>query len=294
MRRAPIAGLGDDRRVVDFIATQAARPAGKATSADAAAQRPGGTDMNDGPPSSETGPRAGVQTLFIFPHAGGSASAYKPFARAFSMDAKRIAVQYPGRADRHDVPDLTSLSALADDIYAMLAPQIPEAPVAFFGHSMGGSIAFDIAHRLEEAGKPIAALFVSASPAPGHAGYEHLHQGSDDELLKMVATMTGTDAEFVGGQFGATVLKTLRNYGAITSYSCPPGTTVSCPIYAYAAADDAAVTYESMSAWSDFTTADFAIRTVAGNHFYITEHVREVVADIEHRISEYGDGGPGS
>jgi surfactin synthase thioesterase subunit len=244
--------------------------------------------MNDGPPSSRTGRPTGVQTLFIFPHAGGSATTYVPFARAFSTSAKRIAVRYPGRAGRHDVPDLTSISALADDIYTMLAPKIPETRVAFFGHSMGGLIAFDIAHRLEEAGKPIAALFVSASPAPGHGGYEHLHQGSDDELLKMVATMTGTDSQFVGGQFGATVLKTLRSYGAITSYSCPPGTTVSCPIYAYAAADDAAVTYDSVSAWAGFTTADFSIRTVAGDHFYITEHVREVVSDIEHRFAECG------
>ncbi|MFS0896201.1 thioesterase II family protein [Mycolicibacterium litorale] len=243
--------------------------------------------MNSHPPSHATAPSA-VETLFIFPHAGGSAVGYKPFARAFSMDAKRIAVQYPGRVGGHDVPDLASITALADDVYPMLRPSIAGSRVAFFGHSMGGLLAFDIARRLEQDGNPIAALFVSASPAPGHGGYEHLHQGSDDELLEMVATMTGTDSRFVGGQFGATVLKTLRNYGAITSYSCPPGTTLSCPVYAYAAADDAAVGYDSVCAWSEFTTGDFAVRTVAGDHFYITEHVDEVVADIETRIAACG------
>lgn len=240
--------------------------------------------MNSATPLSATAPAA-VETLFIFPHAGGSAAGYKPFARAFTMDAKRIAVQYPGRAGRHDVPDLASISALADDIYPLLRPTITGSRVAFFGHSMGGLLAFDIARRLERDGDCPAALFVSASPAPGHGGYEQLHQGSDDELLEMVASMTGTDSRFVGGEFGATVLKTLRNYGAITSYSCPPGTTVSCPVYAYAAADDAAVTYESMRAWSDFTTDDFALRTVAGDHFFITEHVDEIVADIEARLT---------
>jgi surfactin synthase thioesterase subunit len=196
-------------------------------------------------------------------------------------------VQYPGRAGGHDVPDLASITALADDIYPMLRPTVTGARVAFFGHSMGGLIAFDIARRLERDGDSIAALFVSASPAPGHGGYEQLYQGSDDELLEMVAAMTGTDSGFVGGQFGATVLKTLRNYGAITSYTCPPGTTLSCPIYAYAAADDAAVSHDSMRAWSEFTTADFFLRTVAGDHFYITEHVDEVVADIEDRIGAH-------
>lgn len=243
--------------------------------------------MTSATPLSATLP-SDVETLFIFPHAGGSAAAYKPFARAFSTDARRIAVQYPGRAGGHDVPDLDSISALADDIYPMLRRTITTARVAFFGHSMGGLIAFDIARRLEEDGNPIAALFVSASPAPGHGGYEQLHQGSDDELLEMVATMTGTDSRFVGGQFGATVLKTLRNYGAITSYRCAPGTTLSCPIYAYAAAEDAAVSHDSIGAWSEFTTGDFALRTVAGDHFYITTDVDEVVTDIQARIAHRG------
>ncbi len=232
--------------------------------------------------SSHVSPVA-VRGLYIFPHAGGSASSYAPFARAFSLDIKRIAVQYPGRTDRHDVPDIESISALAADVHAMLSANIADPPVAFFGHSMGGLIAFEVARKFQESGSPIAALFVSASPAPGHGGYEEL-KGSDEELLKMVNEMTGASSQFVDGRFGETVLRTMRNYGAITSYSCPPGTTVACPIYAYAAADDNAVSYQSVAAWSGFTTSEFAVRTVAGDHFYVTKAVDELVADVEQRI----------
>lgn len=34
-------------------------------------------------------------TLYIFPHAGGTAKDYVAFSREFSADVKRIAVQYP-------------------------------------------------------------------------------------------------------------------------------------------------------------------------------------------------------
>ena len=222
-----------------------------------------------------------VRAMYIFPHAGGSAGEYAPFARAFSLDIKRIAVQYPGRTDRHDVPDIESIQRLAADVHTMLAKQkVTETPVAFFGHSMGGLIAFEVARKFEEAGAPVAALFLSASPAPGHGGYEEL-QGSDSELLDMVNQMTGSGGQLIEGKFGETVLRTLRNYGAITKYTCPPGTTVDCPIYAYAAADDNAVTYERVAAWSEFTTSEFAVKTVAGDHFYVTETVDELVTDIE-------------
>lgn len=245
----------------------------------------GTPDTPDSPAKSPTA----VRVLYIFPHAGGSAGSYAPFARAFSTDMKRIAVQYPGRADRHDVPDLASIPALADDVYKMLSTgNISDAPVAFFGHSMGGLIAFEVARKFQAAGRPIAALFLSASAAPGRGGYEYLHQSSDDELLKMVTDMTGTNSQFIDERFGETILRTLRNYGAITGYNCPAGTTVSCPIYAYAAADDAAVRYESVLGWSEFTTSEFAVRVLPGDHFYITETVGELVDDIEHRIAQCG------
>jgi surfactin synthase thioesterase subunit len=230
-----------------------------------------------------------LRTLYIFPHAGGSASSYAPFARAFSTDIKRVAVQYPGRTGQHDVPDIESVPALAADIYEMLAPSAPpDGRVNFFGHSMGGLVAFEVARKFEATGRPIAALFLSAAPAPGHSGYQHLQKSSDDELLKMVTEMTGATPELLGERFGSTILRTLRNYGAITDYSCPPGTSVACPIYAYAAAEDTVVNYESVAAWSEFTTSEFAIQVVAGAHFYVTEDARELVCDIEQRIARTG------
>lgn len=237
-------------------------------------------------PSGPTGFQNPLDTLYIFPHAGGSAGSYAPFARAFSIDIKRVAVQYPGRTGQHDVPDIASVPALADDICKMLTPaNAPDARIAFFGHSMGGLVAFEVARKFEEMGKSIAALFISASPAPGHGGYQHLHQSSDEDLLKMVTEMTGASAQFLGERFGATILRTLRNYGAITEYKCPPGTTVSCPIYAYAAADDNIINYDSVAAWAAFTASEFAVSVVAGGHFYVTEDARELVENIEQRIA---------
>ena len=118
-----------------------------------------------------TEPDLPVRALYIFPHAGGSASAYAPFARAFSLDIKRIAVQYPGRADRHDVPDIESIPALAKDVYTMLAANnITDAPVAFFGHSMGGLIAFEVARRFEADGAPSRPCSCRLPLLPGTAG----------------------------------------------------------------------------------------------------------------------------
>ncbi|MGB7357640.1 MAG: thioesterase domain-containing protein, partial [Mycobacterium sp.] len=60
--------------------------------------------------------------LFIFPHAGGSAQYYVPFAKTFTTDIKRVAVQYPGQRGKQDFASFTSLPALADEVCKMVSP----------------------------------------------------------------------------------------------------------------------------------------------------------------------------
>ena len=94
-------------------------------------------------------------TLYIFPHAGGSPAFYIPFAKAFSGDVKRIAVQYPGANGSPVVP---SIQALADTLYGILAKGRP-GPLAFFGHSMGALVAFEVASPVRSGRQPRPCAF---------------------------------------------------------------------------------------------------------------------------------------
>jgi surfactin synthase thioesterase subunit len=224
--------------------------------------------------------------LYIFPHAGGSAQYYVPFANAFSSDVKRIAVQYPGQRGTHDLGSFTGIPDLAARVSQMLSPlDRSDGDVAFFGHSMGGLLAFDVARRFEAEGTPIAALFVSACAAPGQLGYEYIPE-SDRGLLNAVSEMTGANPEFLqNDEFAAKILPTLRGLRAIANYECPPDVTVSCPIYAFLGDDDEVATYEKVVPWSTRTTAEFTARVFPGHHFYLNDHLSELVTDIEGKIS---------
>ncbi|HEY7051663.1 MAG TPA: alpha/beta fold hydrolase [Mycobacterium sp.] len=228
----------------------------------------------------------GVPKLFIFPHAGGSPQFYVPFARAFSGDIKRIAVQYPGRRGDHDISSFRSISDLADGVYQMLSPlDQSDGKVAFFGHSMGGLVAFDVARRFEAAGNPIAALFVSACAAPGHSGYDYIPD-SDRGLLDAVTEMTGVNPEFLENEeFASRILPTLRGYKAIVNYKCPPDATVSCPIFAFYGDDDEIATEQKVAPWAQRTNSDFTSRMFPGHHFYLNDVLDELVKDVEDGIS---------
>lgn len=178
--------------------------------------------------------------LYIFPHTGGSAGFYVPFARAFTTGTRCVAVQYPGKRAGKDLSQYTPIPDLADRLCAMLKPaEAQPGPVAFFGHSMGGLLAFEVALRFEEAGNPIEALFVSAIAAPGLWPRRAELAGSDQQLLSLIGEVTGANPEFLNDdQFAATLLPTLRGLKAVASYDREPEAVVSCPIHALMASDD--------------------------------------------------------
>ncbi|MBB2992918.1 surfactin synthase thioesterase subunit [Mycolicibacterium iranicum] len=223
--------------------------------------------------------------LFIFPHAGGTPQYYVPFAKTFTTDIKRTAVQYPRQGGKQDFGSFTSLPAVADEICTMVSPDKDHGgPVVFFGHSMGGLLAFEVARRFEAAGRPIAALFVSAVAAPGLVGYDDIPD-TDEGLLAAVSTITGADPEFMKNpEFAAAILPTLRGLKAIANYSCPPEVTLSCPIHAYYGDDDEIATQDRVLPWAQRTTAGFTVRDFKGHHFYLNDHLGELVPDLEEKV----------
>ncbi len=225
--------------------------------------------------------------LYIFPHAGGSASFYVPFSKAFSAGIKRIAVQYPGVGSGGGRTAVPSIDELAHTLYGMLmrAPR-PDGPIAFFGHSMGALVGFEVARRFESAGDPITALFVSSCAAPGRMRAEYFKNLSDDELVTFLIDLSGTDPKVLDNkEFVDMILPALRGYyNAIAGYACPSEATVSCPIYASVGTYDALASQENMTGWADHTTAEFTLRAFEGNHFYFAEHLLDVVNDVQQKI----------
>src|SRR5258708_15805087 len=130
--------------------------------------------------------------LVCFPHAGGSASNYFAMSQALAPSIEVLAVQYPGRQDRRREPFIDNIPALADHIFDALAP-MTHYPFAFFGHSMGAILSFEVARRFErrtETGPRW--LFASGRRAPSRYRIGDVHLRKDQGLLAELRTAGGT------------------------------------------------------------------------------------------------------
>src|ERR1044072_860665 len=110
-------------------------------------------------------PRA-VLRLFCFPYGGGAARAYRPWTKALPPEIDVCAIQLPGRGNRLREPPLTKMS-LAVDLAGREIVSLLDRPYAFFGHSMGAILAFEVVRLLRRSGHQSPAhLFVSGHKAP--------------------------------------------------------------------------------------------------------------------------------
>lgn len=230
-------------------------------------------------------PDASVR-LICLPHAGGAAPTYFPTSAAMKSEIEVLAVQYPGRQERRHEPLIDSVDGLATELFRVLEPDT-RRPYALFGHSMGATVAYELALRFEQAGRPPTRLFASGRRAPSRSRDQNMYALDDEGLIAELRELSGTDQRlFQQDELLRASLPAIRNdYKAAESYVYRPGAKLSCPITVLIGDVDPRVTVDEARTWREHTTGGAEVLVYAGGHFYLTEHRDKVVSVITQRLA---------
>lgn len=216
-------------------------------------------------------PAAAVR-LFCFPYSGAAASIYYPWADQLPASIEVCPVQLPGHGTRLQEPLATRLAPQVEALAAGLAPAF-DRPFAFFGHSMGALLSFELARYLRWQGRPGPThLFVSGHGAP-HLPDRNppLHALPDDQFVVKLRELNGTPEEVLHHQeLLQLLIPVLRaDFAVCETYVYQPEPPLNCPISAYGGLGDGYVNREELAAWREQTTGSFSLRMFPGDHFYL-------------------------
>lgn len=178
-------------------------------------------------------------------------------------------------------PPLTDLLALVKDIAHWIRPNL-DTPFAFFGHSMGALVGFELTRflRREEGIGPVG-LFVSGCGAPQipDRNLPTTYDLPDSELLEELRRLNGTPKEVLEHpELMQLMLPLLRaDFETIETYTYFPEPPLDCPIAAFGGLRDPKMKREHLELWRDQTTAGFTLRMFNGDHFFLDQAEPELL-----------------
>jgi len=210
--------------------------------------------------------------LVCFAHSGAGASTFTPWATVLPPAIEVCAVQLPGRETRLAELPFTRLEPLLSALLDAIGPQLAGRAYAFFGHSMGALVSFELARRLQAQGAGPVHLFVSGHPAPHLPDREPpIHALPEDQFLARLRQLNGTPPEVLEHpELRALLIPLLRaDFAVCDHYTFTPGERLTCSLSAFGGLQDPHARRDELEAWRVHTCATFAVRLFPGDHFYL-------------------------
>ncbi|WP_130799650.1 thioesterase II family protein [Streptomyces otsuchiensis] len=215
-------------------------------------------------------------SLLVLAHSGGNAHAYSGWRAHLPEDVTLLVGQYPGRGARFSEELPGSLDDLAGPILAALPPGTGDLVV--LGHSMGSLVAFEIARRLTEAGRPPRALIASACRAPflDNPSVVLPERLDDDQLVAAIKERGGTDDGILDDpELREIVLPAIRaDFGIDDVYRFDGALpAVDCPVTVLGGEADTVAPPEMLAPWAEVTSGGCVQEFLPGGHFYFQQQL---------------------
>jgi surfactin synthase thioesterase subunit len=228
--------------------------------------------------------------LFCFPSAGRGASGYVNWRPLFPEPIEVLPTRLPGREGRLREQPITRFPELLERLAEHIEPLL-DVPFAFFGHSLGALVGFELARRLRARGRPLPMLLmVAARSAPHLRTTTPIYHLPQDQFLRAIQDRYG--------QFHEDILKcqdivdrsvpALRaDFTLFDTYVYTEAAPLECPIRAYGGSQDTMISSPDLEAWNVHTAGRFTYRRFDGPHFFFEkdEHIlAQLIGDITQNL----------
>jgi len=192
-------------------------------------------------------------------------------------------IDLPGRETRFNEAPTDDLHAIVQELAPAIA-RFLDRPYAFFGHSLGALITFELARELRRRNQPAPIrFFASACRAPQLPLQRRpIHDLDDKAFLIHVAEIGDVPADVPAQQeLAQSLLPVLRgDFKMFERYSYAAETPFDFPITALGGNDDRWVGRGDLVAWQSQTTSRFNLRLLPGGHLFLRSSPERVIRTV--------------
>lgn len=230
--------------------------------------------------------------LFCFPCAGGTASFYSRWKKYLKDGIELRPVEMSGRGKRKGSKLYETFDEAVEDLYKIIKEETAAGDYAFFGHSMGSWMAYEIAQKIMQDGRqsPLH-IFFAGRKAP-HIKYTGTmyHKLPDDAMRAEMAKMGSmndffTQSDDVFNMYLPVVrsdCRIIENYEYVDR-----GVKLDSDVTVIYGDQDVMTHGDEEMSWRQHTKKDFRLYTLNSGHFFILDRLTDVVDIINERLEVY-------
>jgi medium-chain acyl-[acyl-carrier-protein] hydrolase len=157
-----------------------------------------------------------------------------------------------------------------------------DLPVALLGYCSGAFVAYEVARRLDRAGRPAQALVVLASPGPRIVRPDRrVHDLPVERLIEYLRSARVTPESILADRqlfemFLPAIRADFETYETWDPLENGRVAALSAPVIVIGARADESVDQSDLLMWSDLTTDQFTLRMLPGGHDFLSASAPEV------------------
>jgi medium-chain acyl-[acyl-carrier-protein] hydrolase len=239
-------------------------------------------------------------TLFCIPYAGSSAAFYKRWKKYMKPSIRLYPIEMPGRGERRGESLYNSMEEAVNDFFHIIKKELKKTQYAFFAHSMGTVIAYELYRKIKKAGYGLPVHMFLSGRYPPHVSYDSpkISTLPDNELIRVMKKI-GAAPEILYKKPALlrnffpvfrSDIKILDNYKRPEDYY-----PFDCSLSVFFSKNDRLLDFEycqatcDMNEWKHYTTQTFHQYIFHDGHFYIHSEMKRITGIINNTFEKMYD-----
>lgn len=218
--------------------------------------------------------------LICFPFSGGTASIYHNWFKEIDPLIQLCPIELAGRNKRFNEPLKTNLNDAIADLIPRVEPLIVP-PYAFFGHSLGCLLIYELAQELNKKGYPAPLHIFMSGGLPPHFRTKQTsyHLLPDAPFLGELSRLGGITHTFLENkELQEIFIPIIRaDYQMYETYTpMQPKFIFPSNLTALAGDKDEIVNSTAAYNWSHYTHGTFTLKSFEGDHFFVQKYSSQI------------------
>lgn len=221
-------------------------------------------------------------------HAGGTATNYIKWKEFLNKDIELYPLELPGRGKRFSCSLCDTMEDVIEDIFPLVSKEIDNSEYAFFGHSMGTIIIYELMQKITDMGyKDPLHIFFSGRFPPHISEKKKIHMLADEPFKEEIAQLGGIDKELAANPDILEIfLPILRaDYKVLEQYNYVKTEPWNFNMSVLSGLEDKEVQEYNYLEWTRYTNKQCCYYEFEGDHFFINNNTEKIVRLINNTLS---------